>query len=263
MSFIRNKKKGSVMKIENSNSLGSSYQIGKNEKDYNKELQKIIAQKAVDATDGASMQIYDSLQSEVDTYSQGIKNANDAIGYLQIANGSAQSLTDGGMRLGELSAQYNSAALNDSQKDIIKDEAGKIKESMSQSVSSASFNGKNIFSGGEASFYTGGGYQSFTLTAPNIKNLDVTNQDSVLAFQKELGSLKSTIGSSINAISSSIDANMGAMTAMASAKSQIGDTDNAKAITDMKSADIRLNFATMSQAHNSQYLASKVESLLR
>jgi len=251
------------MKVDSSNSLNSSYLIGKNEKDYKKELQKIAAQKAVDSTDGASQAIFDSLQSEVDTYAQGIKNANDAIGYLQIANGSVQSLTDNSIRLSELSAQYNSAILNEDQKNIIKGEASKLKESMSQSINNTSFNGKNVFSGSEASFYTGGGYQSFTLNAPNVKNIDVTNQDTILAFQKELGSIKSTIGSSINAITSSIDANMGAMTAMASAKSQIGDTDNAEAITSMKSADVRLNFATMSQAHNSQYLASRVESLLR
>ncbi len=250
------------MTIDSSNSLNSLNYINKFKQKQQDAIMQIAAAQSVNSTDGASQQIFDSLNSQVNDYTQGIKNANDATGYLQIADGASQSLTDGADKLNQLSAQLNNGALSQENKESIMSEASKIKESMQQSVNGASFNGKNVFSGA-ASFYTGGGSQSFAISAPNIKSLDITNQDSIQTFQKDLASIKSTIGSSMNAIQSSINSNMAAITSYSAAKSQIGDTDYATAVNNLSASGTQLNFATMSLAHNNSFLASKVEGLLR
>jgi len=228
---------------------------------YEKTLQQIASGLQLSSTDAASQSIYDSLQSQADTYTQGIKNANDAVGYLQIADGATQSLSKGANDLNVLSAQYNNAALNQSNKDEILQQANGIKESMNQAVQSASFNGKNVF-GGDASFFTGSGTQSFSLSAPNIDNLDVTNQDTISSFQKQVSSLQSTIGSNINGLQSSINSNMNTMVAVTSAAGQIGGADYAQAANDLNSSYLQTNASLYAVAQGNNISSSSVARLL-
>jgi flagellin len=249
------------MTLNNSGSISSTNYIDQYKKNTQIALQRIASAKSVDSTDGASQAIYDDLKSQVDTYAQGIKNANDGVGYLQIADGVTQSLSKSADDLNVLSAQYNNGSLNQSNRDIISAQASDIKESMKQATQSASFNGKNVFSG-DASFFTGGGTQSFSLSAPNVDNIDVTNQESVMSYQKQLSSLQSTIGSSSNALSASINSNMSGMVSMSSAASQIGDTDYAQAANNFNQNNLQINAATMMLAHSNSLSASSVVRLL-
>jgi flagellin len=249
------------MTLNNNGSISSANYIDQYKKNTQVALQKIASAKSVDSTDGASQAIYDDLQSQVDTYSQGIKNANDGVGYLQIADGATQSLSKSADDLNVLSVQYNNGSLNQSDRDVIATQANAIKDSMKQATQSASFNGKNVFSG-DASFFTGNGTQAFSLSAPNVDNINVTNQDSIMSYQKQLASLQSTIGSSTNALTASINSNISGMVSMSSAASQIGDTDYAQAANNFNQSALQMNAATMALAHNNSISANSVARLL-
>jgi flagellin len=228
---------------------------------YEKTLKQIASGLQLSSTDGASQSMYDSLQSQSDTYAQGIKNANDGIGYLQIADGATQTLSSGADQLNTLSAAYNNGALNASDKQIIQQQADGIKQSMKDAISGSSFNGKNVFSG-DASFYTGSGTQSFSISAPNIDSLDVTNQDSIQGFQKQVSSLQSNIGSSINGLQSSINSNLGSMVSASSSASQIGDTNYAQSMNELNTNNLLMNTSLFAQAQANNISASSVASLL-
>lgn len=225
-----------------------------------KELEKIAAAKQLAATDPSGTMIADMLAMEASSLGQGVKNANDAVAYLQIADGALKGVSDGTMRLNELSVAYNNAALGTDAKNALLDEASKLKEGMGNMLDQASFNGKSVF--GDASFYVGNGSISASITRPDVSSADITNQDSVLALQQNVSSTRANVGSTINQAYSSINVDMAAVVSQSAAASQISDTDMAQASTDFNSEYLKSNAALFAAAHSSQYLASQVSRLL-
>ncbi len=225
-----------------------------------KELEKIAAAKQMAAIDPSGTMIADMLTMQANTLSQGVQNANDAIAYMQIADGALKGVSEGAIRLNELSVAYNNAALGTDSKNALLDEASKLKEGMGNMLDQASFNGKSVFS--DASFYVGSGSLSVSIAKPDVGSADITNQDSVLALLSQTDSTRASIGSTINQAYSSINANMTASISQAAAASQIVDTDMAQAATDFNSNYLKSNAALFASAHSSDYLASQVSRLL-
>jgi len=225
-----------------------------------KELEKIATAKQIAALDPSGTMISDMLQMEASTLGQGVRNANDAIGYLQIADGALKGVSEGAIKLNELSVAYNNAALGTDSKNALLNEASKLKEGMGTMLDQASFNGKSVF--GEASFYVGGGSISASIQRPSVESADITNQDSVISLQEETSRTRANIGSTINQAYSSINTNMAAVVSQSAATSQISDTDMAQAATDFNAAYLQSNAALFASAHSSQYLASQVSRLL-
>ena len=67
-----------------------------------KALNNISAQRALSGVDSANLTIADSLRSQSSTLEQGVANANDAIGILQIADSTLANITQSADRIGEL-----------------------------------------------------------------------------------------------------------------------------------------------------------------
>ena len=86
------------------------------QKPRDKALQQIAALRAISGKDGANLAIADGLRSQANTIEQGVANAYDAIGMLQIADASLKGVEDSASRLAELAVQKNSGILNDSQR---------------------------------------------------------------------------------------------------------------------------------------------------
>lgn len=225
-----------------------------------KELMKIAAGKQLAADNPAGTMISDMLTMEANTLSQGVQNANDAIAYMQIADGALKGVTDGALRLNDLSVAYNNAALGTDQKNALLDEASRLKEGMGNMLDQASFNGKSVF--GDASFYVGSGSIGVSIQKPSIDSADITNQDSVLTLLNQTDSTRASIGSTINQAYSSINSNMTAVVSQTAAASQISDTDMAQAASDYNNDYLKSNASLFAAAHSSDYLAAQVSRLL-
>lgn len=246
------------------NNLSSAMAIdyaSKSKSNYDNVLQQIASGIMIKSTDAATQSIYDSLNSEANSASQGIKNANDGIAFLQIADSAAKSLSQSADTLNELSVAYNNGAMNSSDLENIKQQASSIKKSMSQFVENASFNGKSVFDG-ESSFYAVGGMHSFSISSPSIDGLDITDQGSIQKFQKDIASMQSTIGSSVNGLTQAIKSGISSMLATTSAASGLGDTDFASAATSLNSEYLRANSALFVAAQSNKISAANVASLL-
>lgn len=248
------------MKITNTTTMNANIAADAAEREAKKKLEMIAAGKQMAAIDPSGTMIADMLQMEASSIGQGIKNANDAIGYLQIADGALKGVSEGALKLNELSVAYNNAALGTDSKNALLNEASRLKEGMGNMLNQASFNGKSVF--GEASFYVGGGSISTSISRPNIASADITDQDTVIALQDEVSRTRADIGSTINQAYSSINTNMASMVSQSAAASQIVDTDMAQASTDFNAAYLKSNAALFASAHSSQYLASQVSRLL-
>lgn len=248
------------MKITNTTTMNANIAADAAEREAKKKLEMIAAGKQMASIDPSGTMIADMLQMEASSIGQGIKNANDAIGYLQIADGALKGVSEGALKLNELSVAYNNAALGTDSKNALLNEASRLKEGMGNMLNQASFNGKSVF--GEASFYVGGGSISTSISRPNIASADITDQDTVIALQDEVSRTRADIGSTINQAYSSINTNMASMVSQSAAASQIVDTDMAQASTDFNAAYLKSNASLFASAHSSQYLASQVSRLL-
>ena len=116
------------MKLGNfsTNASMSSHYLEQAQANSAKALNNISAQRALSGIDSANLAIADSLRSQSSTLEQGVANANDAIGILQIADSTLANITQSADRIGELSVRYSSGILNADQQKMIKSEVGAL-----------------------------------------------------------------------------------------------------------------------------------------
>lgn len=202
--------------------------------------------------DGASMSISDSLGSDISTNSQKIKNANDAIGYMQIAQSALSSVASGLDRLNTMSVAYNSAVLSRDQKDILQQEANSVKDGMNQSLNGAIYNGMSVFSGGV-----------LNIGQPDLSTADISNGDAVLSLLKNVDSTRASIGSGINALLSSINSNLQTISSESQAKSTILDADISENYSQINSSLLRDSGALFAQSHSQTITSARIGELLR
>uniref|UniRef100_UPI003AF66616 flagellin n=1 Tax=Campylobacter fetus TaxID=196 RepID=UPI003AF66616 len=249
------------MKIGDYTNSNQNYYLDSAQKNASKALENISAQRALSGTDSSNLLIADSLRSSASSISQGVNNANDAIGVLQIADATLQNLGKGADRLNELSVRANSAINGPEQISALNKEANALKTSMQDSLNSASFNGKNIF-GNSLSFQTGNGEVGINLAAPNVNSLDISNQNTISDFLKSVNSLRTDIGSLQNGLISGINASLTAVTSTKASESQLQNNDLANNVTNYNNANLLVNSSTMAAAHNMQTLQRQVSGLL-
>ena len=250
------------MKIDSYSNSMQNYYLDNAKNSANKALDNISANRAISGSDSANMVIANALLSDANAISQGVSNANDAIGVLQIADGALQNLTDSADRLNELSIRSTSLAMDDNSRAAIKSEAQAIKTSMQDTLNSTSFNGNNIF-GSTLNFQTGSSETTISLNAPNISSIDIDSQESITAFRDGINAMRGDIGSTQQGLLSDINASITAANSARSSESQLQNNDVVKNLSDLNKADLLLNSTTLTAAHNMTLLAQQVSTLLR
>ncbi|EAJ3620555.1 flagellin [Campylobacter coli] len=249
------------MMISDASMMQQNYYLNNAQKASEKALENIAAVRAISGIDSANLAIADSLRSQSSTIDQGIANAYDAIGVLQIADASLTNISQSADRLNELSVKMNNAALSDSQKSMLRTEATRIQESINDSFNNATYNGKNVFQ--TMNFVVGSGTETTNLNPLTTSGLSIDNQDSITNFMDQLGALRSEIGSSINAITSNINASVQDSINTKAAENNLLNNDMAKNVNDFNSNYLKENAAAFVAAQSNMQLQSKIASLLQ
>ncbi|EGK4360594.1 flagellin [Campylobacter coli] len=249
------------MMISDASMMQQNYYLNNAQKASEKALENIAAVRAISGIDSANLAIADSLRSQSSTIDQGVANAYDAIGVLQIADASLTNISQSADRLNELSVKMNNAALSDSQKSMLRTEATRIQESINDSFNNATYNGKNVFQ--TMNFVVGSGTETTNLNPLTTSGLSIDNQDSITNFMDQLGALRSEIGSSINAITSNINASVQNSINTKAAENNLLNNDMAKNVNDFNSNYLKENTAAFVAAQSNMQLQSKIASLLQ
>jgi len=234
-------------------------QMGAESSKRDKTLEKIATAIEIGMQDGSSRSIADTLQNQVSTMSQELMNSNDGISMMQIAGGTLNSLSDQTQTLSDLSVRYNSASLNDSQKQALEGEFTKTVQSMQQSINSSTFSGQSLFG---SSLTLGDGSISASIPTLSPASLSITNQDTLQSYQDSLAQAGSDIGSTTNALVSSTTSLLNQITATSAAKSQIADTNMANAVQDYQQSNQKFDMAQLTMAHQNTLLQQNVMQLL-
>ena len=248
------------MTINNTNATQQNYYLNNAQKASDRALENIAAARAISGVDSANLSIADSLRSQSSTIDQGIANAYDAIGVLQIADASLTNISQSADRLNEISVRMNSGVLNEAQQGMLRGEATRITESINDSFNNATYNGKNVFQ--TMNFVVGSGTETTNLNALNTNNLSIDNPSSISSFMDQLGSLRSEIGSGINAITSNINSSVQNSVNTKAAENNLLNNDMAQNVNDFNANYLKENASAFAAAQSNLALQTKIASLL-
>jgi len=226
-----------------------------------KTLEKIAAAQQLNMEDSASRAIASMFQSDISSMSQGVMNANDGIAMMQIADSTLTNLSQQTQTLNDLSVRYNSAALDSSQKQMLQGEFNRTVQSMQQSIDSTSFNGQPLFDN-NFTFSLGEGTLSASVGNVSPQTLSIDNQSSIKAYAQNIASVQSDTGSAVNGFISATDSLLAKITATSAAKSQIADTDMAKAISEFQRSNNQISASQIAMAHQTDFLHQSIGRLL-
>ncbi len=108
--------------------------------------------------DAAGLAISDSLKADVRIYAQGIRNFNDGVSLLNIAEGALSELTNIGIRLKELAEQAANGVLGKQQRSALDKEAQALSNEYLRIVKTTEFNGRKVLQSDFGSLTLQGGY---------------------------------------------------------------------------------------------------------
>lgn len=242
--------------MQQTNYLNESRQSG------DRALQNIAAIRAINGMDPSNLAIADQLRTQANTIDQGVANAYDAIGVLQIADASLRGITETADQLNQLSVQRNNAALNDRQRGMIDTQANALITSINDSFNNAIYNGKNVFQ--SLDFVVGTGtVENVNANPLNTTNLDVSNQSSITNFIDQVNTLRADIGAGAQAITSNINVSLRNSVSVRAAEGGMLNDDVAQNVTDFNADYLKQNASAFAMAHQTSVLQSKIATLLQ
>jgi flagellin len=97
--------------------------------------------------DAAGLSIAESLKTDRRVFNQGVRNLNDGISLLSIADGAVAELTNVVTRLAELAEQAANGSLSNTQRGALDEEAQALKDEYLRVAQTTEFNGQKLFDG--------------------------------------------------------------------------------------------------------------------
>ncbi len=208
------------------------------------------------ADNAAGSAIAERLTSQLGGFDAAIRNANDSISAIQVADGALSSLNDNIGRIQALTVQAGNGTLSKQDRQALQEEANQLIEDSNRLLEHTNFNGKSLLDSNEGfNIQLDQANKSIELEGENIakaikdlafdkidlgsaeqanQSLDSLNQASelIISRQSELGAVTNRVESAIDNLSSS-------SVNTAEARSRISDTDYAQVASDLAASQVR------------------------
>ena len=144
----------------NTVSLGVQRQLAKASSDLSGSMERLSSGLRINRAgdDAAGLAVSESLKTDARVYAQGVRNLNDGISALNIANGAVEQLSNITLRLTELAEQAANGALGSSQRQALDEDAQALSKEFTRIVNSTEFNGKHLLKGDYGTLQLQAGY---------------------------------------------------------------------------------------------------------
>ncbi len=218
------------------------------------------------ADDAAGLSISEGMKGQIRSFKQALRNTNDGVSLLQVAEGGLGEISNIFTRMRELGIQAASDTIGDNERGFINQEVTQLMQEVDRIASSTKFGSKNLLNGDGETFdfqvgINGSGETdviSFnssesdaTSSSLGVSGIDFSGKDGAkdaLAIldeaQNKVNGFRANIGALQNRLSSTTE-NLGTQIENLSvANSRIRDTDVAEATADMTKSNILLNAST-------------------
>jgi flagellin len=278
----------------NVRSLYASQSLVVNGRGLNKTMQQLSTGNRINsaADDAAGLSIGQIMTTQIKGLDQAVRNANDAIGFLQTAEGALGAVSNMAQRMRELAVQSANDTNSADQQGYLDAEYQALAGEIDRILAGTTWNGMSVFAGdagrdadGIFVFQVGAGSDGdvdgndaidIDLSAAvdletigGTATVDIgdaasalTEIDTLDAAIDGISALRSTIGSTINRLTYAADNAANISTNTQAARSQIMDVDYASATTDLAKQQIIQQAATAMLAQANQ-LPQAVLALLK
>ena len=238
--------------------------------------------------DAAGLAISSRMTSQINGLNQSVRNANDAISFLQTADGALIEVENMLQRMRTLAVQASSETNTTADQAALNIEFGALRTEINRVADDTQWNGENILDGAGgngsgvylfqigasasqtlsvtiANFETGSagtevnGISASTLAATASASAAITALDTALT---NVNSERATLGANINVLQYSADNLSNVSQNAAASRSRVSDTDYAQATTELARTQIIAQAATAMLAQANQ-MPQTVLSLLK
>ncbi len=112
------------------------------------------------ADDAAGLAIREMMRADISSINQGVRNANDAISMIQVADGALQVVDEKLIRMKELATQAATGTYTDDQRAIINSEFQAMALEIQRIANATDFNGVHLLNGNLSGIHSGSGLNS-------------------------------------------------------------------------------------------------------
>ncbi len=255
-----------------------------------REMQKSMAQLSTGSRitkagdDAAGLAISENLKSQIRSYGQASRNANDGISMMQTAEQGMGEVSNIITRLRELGVQAASDTIGDQERSFIQKEVDAMKSEVQRVAESTSFGSRKLLDGqgGVYDIHVGtsanestdwiaydAGVADVTIDHLGIADIDFNSKEGARAglaaldaSQSTVNGARATLGALQNRLSSTSDVIGTMVENMSAANSRIRDTDVAASSSELARNNILLQGTTgvLAQANQLPQLALKLIS---
>ena len=216
--------------------------------------------------DAAGLAIADSLRADQRIASVAIRNANDGISVVAIADGALAQISGVLTRLAELAEQSANGVFSTQQRSALQNEFTALSSEVERIATTTTFNGVNLLSGG-AAITLQVGFNSGSTSQIQITNVQGTLQSLGLATTGSSALTYSISGASIEAGQSAsraaLDAVNGAIGSLSQTRGNLGAAESRLRVAINNLSVARENFAAAESRIRDVDVASEAAELTR
>ena len=256
-----------------------------NNRSLGKAMEQLSTGKRINAAsdDAAGLAIANRMTAQIKALDQSVRNANDGISMMQTAEGATKEITNMLQRMRELSVQAANDSYSSNDRTAIAAEVTQLTSEITRVATNTQWNGMSILGGltaysamtfqvgteGDATSAVTVGFSAMSAGALTITALSFTtsvqSQASIELLDTAITAVdtfRSGLGARINRLTSAADNLANVALNTSASRSQIEDTDYAKATTELAKTQIIQQAASAMLAQANQAPQS-VLSLLR
>ncbi len=259
--------------------INSYRNLGTNQTNLNKNLEKLSSGYRINRAgdDAAGLAISESMRSQINGLNQATKNANDAIGLIQTAEGALTETHSMLQRLTTLASQSANGTYNTVARGNLQKEVSRLLEEIDRISNSTDFNGVKPISAGTITFQIGPtagetlalptcGMTSkdLSISSITVSTLSGGNKaiDKIKAAINSVSSYRADLGAAQNRLEHTVNNLKVTSENITAAESRIRDTDMADEITAFTKNNILLQ-ASQSMLAQSNSVPQSILSLLQ
>lgn len=231
------------------------------------------------ADDAAGLAISDSLNANIRSIGQAMRNAQDGVSLIQVFEGGTNEINNMLIRVRELAIQAASDTVGDRERSLINNEVQELKKEMERVAQTTRYAGKNLLNGEAPTleFQVGTennpdvdritfepGEANLTASALDVEGVDISAkegaQDSLEVLDNaimKVNEVRAKVGSVQSRLQTTINSSAIFSENLSAAKSRIRDTDIAMESTNLTRESIIRNsgVAMLSQANQTPSVA--------
>jgi flagellin len=206
------------------------------------------------AVDAAGLSLSEKLTSQMRGSQMAARNLNDAISFLQTAEGALGEIANMAQRMYELAIQYADGTLNSDQQADIKAEMNELSTAITGVKTNTKWNGTATADYSITTTVSGSGTVATLAKTTTIGTVptSATGASDIETFIETVASQRGEAGAQINRVSYLVDNLNNVAANLAASRSRVQDTDYAKASAELARTQIIAQAATAMLAQANQ-----------